>query len=73
MEFRQSKRDPYIAIIRTDDELDIFIDRAGVDQRYRAMTCEMYKALGRLSLTNPHDGEYCLAYKYVPGLMEQAI
>ena len=73
MKFMQPNRVPYIAIIKTEDDLDKFIDRAGVDQRYRAMTCEMYKALGRLSLTNPHTGEYCLAYEYVPRLMEQAI
>ena len=72
MEFKQSKRDPHIAIIRTDDELDVFIDRAGVAQRYRAMTCEMFNGIGRLSLTNATTGEYCLAYKYIPSFTEQA-
>ena len=73
MEFKQAILKPHIAIIKTEDDLDKFIDRAGVDQRYRAMTCEMYKDRGTLTLTNPHTGEYCLAYEYVPRLMEQAM
>jgi len=73
MTFTQAKGLPYIAIIKTEDELDAFIDRAGVAQRYRDLTCKMYNTLGRLSLTNSKTGEYCLAYKYVPRLMEQAI
>ena len=72
MTFGQAKRHPYIAIIRTEDELDVFIDRAGVAQRYREMTCKMFNGLGRLSLTNAATGEYCLAYKHIPSLTEQA-
>ena len=73
MKFKQAIRDPHIAIIKTEDDLDKFIDRAGVDQRYRAMTCEMFNGIGRLSLTNATTGEYCLAYKYIPSLTVQAI
>ena len=73
MEFKQAILKPHIAIIKTEDDLDKFIDRAGVDQRYRAMTCEMFGAIGSLSLTNPHTGEYCLAYEYIGRLMEQSM
>ena len=73
MEFKKAILDQYIEFIKTEDDLDAFIDSAGVDQRYRAATCEEYHERKSLTITNSRTGEYCLAYEYVPRLMEQAI
>ena len=73
MEFKQAILDPHIAIIRTEDELDAFIDRAGVAQENRDWTRKMFHALKGLTITNSRTGEYCVGSKYIPSLTVQAI
>ena len=73
MEFKQAERDTYSVMVRTEDELDSFIDRAGVAQENRDWTCKLFHALKGLTITNSRTGEHCVAYKYIPSLTEQAI
>jgi len=73
MEFKQAIRDPHIAFIKTEDDLDAFIDRAGVAQKDRARTCEDYHKRKSLTITNSRTGEYCLAYEYIGRLIEQSM
>ena len=73
MEFKQAILEPHIAIIKTEDELDAFIDRAGVALENIDWTRKMFHARKSLTVTNSRTGEYCVAYKYIPSLTEQAI
>lgn len=73
MNFTQTKRTPYIAIVTNEDELDNFCDRAGVHQSHRDLTCKLFDAMGSLTITNATTGEYCLARSVPPMLRECAI
>ena len=73
MNFTQTKRTPYIAIINNDDELDSFLDRAGVNQDHRDVACKLFHTLRGLTITNSTTGEYCIARSVPPMLRECAI
>ena len=73
MNFTQTKRTPYIAVITNDDELDAFLDRAGVHKDHRDVACKLYDAMGSLTITNSTTGEYCIARDVPPMLRAQAI
>ena len=73
MNFTQTKRTPYIAIIHTDKERTAYLTRAGVQPEGHDVARKLFKALKGLTITNSSTGEYCIARDVPPMLTEQAI